>query len=242
MVAGLESYTDTGIIQLSQDIHGLRLISMGLASIHSGYTYGAVGSCTIQVPSSVTVPLVATRHASGVAPLSRVWNGSSWDHRFNTGASGGEVGYYIFDISSIEGTSTTFGLEVYDANGMLTYSSARGSASVYAVLNGSVAGGGQSVGLVSGRRYATVVPRFAGYRDNYFVPADEGGPRYDQLSDMWGGAVSHAGGTASAAWVPLASATNVASATDYEVAMTGMLVLDVTAYGAIANEQYPNNG
>lgn len=159
-VAVFQTFREDGALQFDAGLMTMALIGKGTA-----YTQSRLSGNTN--PSSVVVPLpnltdpiiIAVQATQGVARAGRyVKDGQPVAHYASAAPIGSPVNYWLY------GQSNTFpptgvGLELYNEQGQLTYSSSRPIATIAAVLNGS----DQSADLPGGRSYAMAAQEWTGY-------------------------------------------------------------------------------
>lgn len=149
-MTGLTIYNDSGTLQIDEDYKNLSLVEKPIVN-------AVGGSGLISINYTGVRPVVAVGHTTFVAFVYATVSGTSWTFYFmGGGAAGTPIQFYIFDDPK---TAPTFGLEVYNAAGQLSFSFGAPPlriVSIHPNLNPTVT---QSFSLSAGKTYATVLAR-----------------------------------------------------------------------------------
>ena len=245
MPEGFELYDANGVLQLDTLSPTLTFAYKGTATVGIAIEYSAKGSINIITPPSVKVPVIAIRSLYPICPYyTQSYNGG-YSHWYHIDAYSGQVDYYVFDsISDSFYVPVQYGMELYDANSKLTYSTGRGVAKTFGVLHL-----GGSVTLQANRQFAVVITSFSGYRHLDGGPVDDGGeplpdsgnggnyPQYHQSAFCYGAAIRNNAAITGA--IDFLSGPVFTPAPDFDIPFKTCLVLDVTEYGGGA---VPGNG
>jgi hypothetical protein len=124
MSAGLQVYNTGGVLQIDENYFCMSLRAKATVTTSGHYT-GVPAFSYVDISYTGFRPMVALRCTSAYASVIRVSNsGTSWTFRIAVNSfSATSVTYYIFDRPAVVASGA--GLEVYDASGNLTYSTAQ---------------------------------------------------------------------------------------------------------------------
>ena len=205
MAFGMELYAADGTLQADCNLLSYFCRKSGSGTVTSTasapLTYGNTVPATMTVPISgmgYTYPLVAISCPG--YQVARGMNTYGGDYRYATDAPvGTSFTYYVFEYSA-DLPSSTYGIELYDASGNITFSSNFHPLQVLDILtSGSV--------THTGKTLAVGLPQLGGYRQwpgdyDYYdggTPVPIGDPYtdtgYQNDSDLYGGAISNSGQT-----------------------------------------------
>lgn len=163
MGVGYESYTDSGKLQFNSEMFTYALQSCGQVAVENRKV-GNTSPQSILLPSNYAGKFVALSSANGYgAGFAGLWYVSAGDTRriYATNAPAGTVfNYYVFGLSSSLPASS-FGLEVKNPAGQITFSS-----NFYAMRVLNVVGEGVADVTYGGKALAYAQGQWSGHRRN----------------------------------------------------------------------------
>lgn len=218
MAAGLQVYTDTGILQIDENTlcYGLRAKGTGTFNVNiGGATNLRVGQVVV---TSAVAPMVAVRRIGTISLFSVSVSGSTWTYNF-IGVNGGTFDWYAFDSYTPAMGAGTYGLDIYNSLGQLTYST---GAPIMRIV------GVNSTGLSNSRSYAVVqaATAFTRFTD---LDLQDGLGRYQFTASVAGVSQTIAATTSlTAFFTPFENYFTFATDPDYSDPLPGFFVVDVT--------------
>lgn len=216
MPAGLQVFTDSGVMQIDQDNLNFGLRLKGTATcdqVLGGPTGRRYASVQI---TNATAPMIAV-HLNGELALYRVSvSGSTWTFFF-IGDPGQTFEWFIFDLYTAA-IGTNFGLEVYNAASSLAYNSGAPPAKIAGV-------GTTFSGLNASRKYAACQGA-TGFSEVYDPELEDGLGNIFYTASCAG--VVHNGGTSISSQFILFEQYFTPSGTSRADPLPGIFLFDVT--------------
>jgi hypothetical protein len=167
MTAGFESINDAGTYQITDSYPNVQFKSKATVTMSSttyvtgGPSFGDISFYYYDVVVTGAIyPVVALASTDFVSLTKLTISGTTWTYRIAS-AVAATITYYVFDRAP---TTANYGLEIYDASGNLTFSSASKnmdmksylSSFTYYTPSGAAAYYASDITMTSGRTYAIV--------------------------------------------------------------------------------------